>query len=58
LKSIVTLVETGATDDANDQGIFRLPLCVGREAGSEEEASVEEEETPGRPERSMHGRIL
>jgi tetratricopeptide (TPR) repeat protein len=23
---IVTLVETGATDDANDQGIFRLPL--------------------------------
>ena len=38
---IVTLVETGATDDANDQGIFRLPLPPAFQPGDSVTLSID-----------------
>ena len=38
---IVTLVETGATDDANDQGIFRLPLPPAFQPGDSVTISID-----------------
>ena len=38
---IVTLVETGATDDTNDQGIFRLPLPPAFQSGDSVTISVD-----------------
>lgn len=38
---IVTLVETGATDDANDQGVFRLPVPPAFQPGDSVTISVD-----------------
>src|SRR5690349_11622193 len=38
---IVTLVETGATDDTNDQGIFRLPLPPAFQSGDSVTISID-----------------